>query len=95
MAKPAPRKSKFKKKPETWSFSLGKDNLRWFLIGVATIVVGYILLATGITEEPAVPQGRWNNPLAIYVAPALLVIGYCIIIPYSLLKTFKNTTDKE
>ena len=45
-------------------------------------------MATGISDQPALADGKWNNPLAVSVAPVLLVIGYCVIIPYALLKFF-------
>lgn len=85
-----------KKKAVEWHFPFDKENSKWFLIGLGVIALGYILTATGITEEPAVPNGKWNNPLVIVVAPILLVLGYLIIIPYAILKTFrkKNSTDE-
>lgn len=82
-----------KSKKPIWTFTLDNENLKYLAIGFAVIVLGYILLATGITEEPALPQGKWNNPLAIYVGPILLVIGYCVIIPFALLKTFKRNKE--
>ncbi|MFN3307012.1 MAG: DUF3098 domain-containing protein [Candidatus Kapaibacteriota bacterium] len=86
------QKTKKTKKP-TWTFTLDNENLKYLAIGFAVIVLGYILMATGITEESALPSGKWNNPFTVYVAPILLVLGYCVIIPYALLKTFKK--DKE
>lgn len=83
-----------KKDKPVWTFTLNNQNLKWFGIGIGVVILGYILLATGITEEPALPQGKWNNPLVIYVAPIVLVIGYCVIIPYALLKTFKKKDAK-
>lgn len=88
------RKVETKKKAKpSWTFTLDNQNLKWFSIGLGVVVLGYILLATGITEEPALPQGKWNNPLVIYVAPIVLVVGYLVIIPYALLKTFKKKQD--
>jgi hypothetical protein len=49
-------------------------------------------MMTGVTDQPAVLDGKWNNPLAVTVAPIVLVIGYCVIIPFGILKKFK---DKE
>jgi NADH:ubiquinone oxidoreductase subunit 6 (subunit J) len=83
-----------------WQFPLTRQNYIVLAIGIGIIILGYILMATGITEEPALPQGKWNNPLAIYVAPILLVIGYCVVIPYGLMMVFKKkpqdiTTSEE
>ena len=55
-------------------------------------------MATGVTEEPALPDGKWNNPFAVVVAPLLLVIGYCVIIPLGLIKFFskkKNSAENN
>lgn len=80
-----------KKKPSfDWNFPIEKKNWVWFGIGIGVIILGYILLTTGITEGPSLPQGKWNNPFVIYVAPVLLVIGYCVLIPFAILKTFKE-----
>ncbi|MEJ5287308.1 MAG: hypothetical protein CH6_0571 [Candidatus Kapaibacterium sp.] len=88
------RKTETKRKTKvSWTFTLDKENLKWFLIGLGVVALGYILMATGITEEPALPQGKWNNPLVIYVAPIVLVVGYLVIIPYAILKTFKKKQD--
>lgn len=82
-----------KKTKPVWTFNIEKENYKWFAIGIGVIIIGYILLATGITEEPALPQGKWNNPLAVYIAPIVLVVGYCVIIPYALLKSFKKKQE--
>ncbi|MGB9772017.1 MAG: DUF3098 domain-containing protein [Candidatus Kapaibacteriota bacterium] len=88
------RKVEIKKKVKSpWTFSIDKENMKWFAIGLGVVAVGYILLATGITEEPALPQGKWNNPLVIYIAPIVLVIGYLVVIPYAILK--KNKKKQE
>lgn len=77
-----------RKKEEKWDFPYVKKNFIIAGIGLLVIIAGYILMATGITEEPALPDGKWNNPMAITVAPILLIIGYCVIIPYALFKYY-------
>jgi hypothetical protein len=57
--------------------------------------LGYALMATGMTEEAAIVEGTWNITLAISVAPMLLVIGYCVIIPFAILKYFKKEEKTE
>lgn len=47
----------------------GKRNYLWFGIGIIVIVTGYIFLGMG----------------DITLAPILLVLGYCVIIPISIL----------
>lgn len=73
-----------------FEFPLKKQNFYYILVGVAVIIVGYLLMATGITEQPAVPDGKWNNIWAVDIAPVLLVIGYCVIIPIGILKKFNK-----
>ncbi len=47
----------------------GKRNYTWFGIGILAIVVGYIFLSMG----------------SLTIAPILLVAGYCVIIPISII----------
>ncbi len=60
-----------------------------FALGVGVIVVGYFALA-----QPPV-----DGFISLTVAPILLVIGYCIIIPLAILyqkkKTLEPTNGKE
>jgi len=83
-------KKKFTRKNDEqiveWKFPFEKQNWILFGIGFGVVILGFLLMATGITEEPAVADGKWNNPLAVVVAPILLIIGYCIIIPYAIIK---------
>lgn len=71
-----------------WHLPWTKQNYVVMAIGLGVIILGYILMATGITEQPAVPQGKWNNPFAVIVAPILLVLGYCVILPYGIFKSY-------
>ncbi|OUW20629.1 MAG: hypothetical protein CBD21_03380 [bacterium TMED161] len=52
----------------SWPF--GRKNYLLFLIGVVTIVFGYVLMY--LTAD-------------IVWAPVILVIGYCVIIPISIM----------
>jgi len=47
----------------------GRKNYLWFGIGIIVIIIGYIALGMG----------------DITLAPILLVAGYCVIIPISIL----------
>jgi len=57
----------------SWSF--GKINYQLFGIGLLTIILGYILMATGETESIQ----------SIKISPIILIIGYCILIPAAIL----------
>ena len=78
-----------------WNFPYNKTDLTWLLIGIGVVALGYLLMATGITEEPALPEGTWNNHLAVDVAPVVLFIGYLVIIPLALFKFFSRIKKKE
>ena len=56
-----------------WTFTY--INYLLFLIGVITIITGYIIMYTGETESFQ----------SVRLSPMILVIGYCIIIPISIL----------
>ena len=94
MAKKKTQRKKAKKAIE-WKSPLTKKNYQILGIGLGVILLGFILMATGITEKPAVPDGKWNNFFAVNVAPILLLIGYCVIIPYGIMKFFRNKTQEK
>ena len=52
-----------------------RKNLNLFLAGLASIVVGYALLSI----PPA------DGFLSLTMAPILLVVGYCVLIPAAIL----------
>ena len=62
----------------SWSF--GKINYQLFGIGLAIIILGYILMATGETE----------SILSIKIAPLILIFGYCVLMPAAILVKPKN-----
>lgn len=52
-------------------------------------------MATGITDDPAKHQETWNNPVAIAIAPIVLVIAYCVLIPLAIMKKDKQEPSEE
>lgn len=52
-----------------FEWPFGMKNYVFFGLGLAVIIVGYITLAAG----------------SITLAPVLLVLGYCVLIPVSIL----------
>lgn len=77
-----------------WDFPMTNKNLMIFGLGFLVIVVGYLLMSTGLSSEYATVEGAWNSPLAVSIAPLLLVIGYCVIIPYSILTYFPKNNNQ-
>lgn len=70
--------SKLKQKKE-FSFPLEKENFIIIGIGVVVLVVGYFLMS----------ENSVDGFLPTVIAPILLVAGYCVIIPYGILKKSK------
>ena len=66
---------------DSWDFK--KNNYKIFLVGLACIFLGYIVMATGSV----------NSFQSIDLAPTLLFVGYIIIIPFSLYYRKKSEID--
>ena len=78
---------------EGWTFS--KKNYVLGGIGLATIIFGYIIMATGTVDISIfgyiiIPKGTVNNFRSLTLAPIMLFIGYLIIIPIALLYRVKK-----
>ena len=56
-----------------WSFN--KENYVFFIAGIISVILGYIVMAAGET----------NSFQSLSLAPVLLFVGYIIIIPISLI----------
>ena len=67
------KKRKEQSKPE---FIFGKKNYKFMLIGLACIVIGFILMSGGGSDDPNV----WNPEVfswrRIRLAPTLVLIGF-------------------
>ncbi|HAX50112.1 MAG TPA: DUF3098 domain-containing protein [Ignavibacteria bacterium] len=70
-------KSKQKKE---FSFPLEKENFMIIGLGIALLIVGYFLMS----------ENSVDGFLPTVVAPILLVAGYCVVIPYGILKKPKS-----
>lgn len=75
----------------SWKFPLEAHNYKILSVGAVVIAIGYGLMSTGISDDP----NQWNNPLAVTIAPILLAIGYCGIIPYGLLAKKKSEEESS
>ncbi|MGY8763190.1 MAG: DUF3098 domain-containing protein [Fidelibacterota bacterium] len=68
---------------ESWNFSA--PNYVLFGIGVALIIVGYLIMATG----------EVNSFQSLTLAPIMLFIGYIIVIPAALIYRGKSPEVEE
>ncbi len=64
-----------------WGFPLTRRNWQIIGLGIGLIVVGFALMAIFGTQ-------RYDHPIAIVVAPIVLVFAYVVVIPYGILKRF-------
>ncbi len=77
----------------SFGFPWTTQNVIGIGVGVAVIVVGYLLMGTAITKDVANNDGIWNNANAVTIAPILLTIGYCVIVPFFIFKRFGSKTE--
>ena len=68
---------------ESWSFST--INYYLFGIGLALIILGYIVMASG----------EVNSYQSLTVAPIILFVGYIIFIPAALIYRNNNLENEE
>ena len=67
----------------------GKENLKWMLIGAVIIVVGFLLMAGGKSEDPTVfDEQQVYSTTRVTVAPILIVIGLLVEV-YAIMKKSK------
>lgn len=79
-----------KKKEENKSkFLFGKKNYVLMLIGIAFISLGFILMAGGGSDDPAVFNEEIYNFRRIRIAPTLVLIGLGIEIYAIMAKSSK------
>ena len=79
-----------KKKEENKSkFLFGKKNYLLMLIGIAFIALGFILMAGGGSDDPAVFNEEIYNFRRIRLAPTLVLIGFGIEIYAIMAKSSK------
>lgn len=67
-----------------WNNPWTKANYAYLGVGIVVILVGYALMMTGIS-------GGWDNVLAVDVAPVVLIIGFCVVIPWAIMASGKST----
>lgn len=74
---------------ETTGFALGKENYKLMAIGFAIIVVGFILMAGGGTDDPNVFNPEIFSFRRITLAPIILLFGFAFEI-FAIMKKPKS-----
>jgi len=75
-------------------FALGKENYKLMAIGFAAIVIGFILMAGGGSDDPEVFNPEIFNFRRLTIAPIFLLFGFLFQI-YAIMKKPKEKNDKE
>ncbi|MAZ50618.1 MAG: hypothetical protein CMC72_02690 [Flavobacteriaceae bacterium] len=70
-------------------FIFKKSNYRIMIIGIAFIVIGFVLMAGGGSDDPNIFSNEIYNFRRIRLAPTLVLIGFGIQV-YAIL--YKNKT---
>ncbi len=73
------RKQVQKQKPREGSLALGRRNVWLMMAGIVVILLGYLLLGRG----------------SISAAPFLLVLGYCVLVPLSIMLWVRQPDKKS
>lgn len=78
------------------TFALSKENYKWLLIGIGVVILGFVLMIGGGSEDPNVFNEDVFSFRRITLAPIVALIGYGIIF-YAILKKKGNsqTTDTQ
>ena len=71
-----------KRKVPAMPLPFTKRNYQILGIGLLIIVLGYVALS----------QKPWDGTMPLVVAPILLVLGYCVVIPFGILYRQKEET---
>lgn len=70
-------------------FAFTRENYKWVLIGLAFIVVGFLLMIGGASGDPDVFSDRIFSFQRWTLAPMLVLAGYAIEI-YAIMKKTKE-----
>lgn len=59
-------------------FAFAKNNYMWMIIGLVVVVIGFILMAGGGSDDPKIYNPEVFSPRRITVAPILVLLGFVI-----------------
>ncbi|PCJ84673.1 MAG: hypothetical protein COA57_08820 [Flavobacteriales bacterium] len=66
-------------------FLFKKENYILFIAGIAAIVIGFLLMGGGGSDDPTVFSREIFSFRRITLAPAVVLLGFCVIM-YAIMK---------
>ncbi len=81
------------KKIDRSGFAFDKENYKWLLIGLVFLLVGFLLMIGGGSDEPDVFNYGMFNFQRLTLSPILIMIGYAIGI-YAIMKKPKTSNTE-
>jgi len=70
-------------------FAFDKENYKWMLIGIAFLLVGYLMMSGGGSKDPKVFNDDIFSFRRITLSPIVIIAGFIIEI-YAILKKPKE-----
>lgn len=77
----------------SWGIPWTNFNLIGLAVGVGVILLGYLLMSSGIADDPVTDKSMWNNATSSVIAPIVLTIAYCVIVPAAIF--WRRRQDRE
>ncbi len=76
------------------NFVFNKNNYKLMFIGIAAVLLGFILMVGGASDDPNVfDEGALFSHVRITLAPILIVGGYVVVIFSIMKKRPEDQTD--
>jgi uncharacterized membrane protein len=70
-------------------FAFGKENYKLMIIGVVLVILGFILMVGGGSDDPAVFNPEIFSTTRITVAPIVVVTGFIVVL-FAIMKKSKD-----
>ena len=83
------KKNKIEQNSDENKMPFGRDNYLWVLIGIAFLLIGFLLMIGGGSDDPDVFNDAIFSFRRITLAPILVLIGFGIEI-YAIMKKPKD-----
>lgn len=87
--KPVAAEAKKAEKTGNIQFAFESDNYKWMMVGLALLVLGFVLMIGGGSDDPNVFNDAIFNFQRLTLAPILILAGYVVEI-YAIMKRPKE-----